>query len=312
MFNTLFISITAMWLFSSSAMAKVAAESDLPIIDVHLHATNEESKAMKADLSSVLQQMKAFNVVLAVVSGADKTLALKWKDGAPDKFIVGPSFPCTDGIYPRMYPCYSQTNGWPDIKWLEQQYKSGQMGVMGELLHVYYGLAPSDERFAPYYKLAEQYSIPIAFHAADGPPKRGRKPGCCPNFDEKMGNPLLLKPVLDNFPNLRIYLMHGGEVKYHQQAIELMQRYPNVYADMSILNSVYPETLHAKLLHSFIKAGLEDRIMFGSDNMPVGPIIKRLSSFSFLTAQQKRKILYHNAARFFRLDEQTIAAHHLR
>ena len=145
--------------------------------------------------------------------------------------------------------------------------------------------------------------------AGHGPPPRGRLPGCCPNFNEEMGNPLLLKPVLEKYPNLRVWLMHGGETDFHQQAVELMKAYPNVYADMSILNSIMPAELHAKLLRSFIQAGLEDRIMFGSDNMPLGPIIKRLESFDFLTDKQRRKILYNNAASFLRLSEETIAKH---
>lgn len=310
MLNTLFFSITASLLVAASTMARADSSPPQPIIDVHIHASNEKSDLMHSDLHSVLQQMKQFNVVMAVVSGADKTLALSWKDAAPHRFIVGPSFPCSGGNYPRMYPCFPQTEGWPEITWLEQAYKTGQMGVMGELLHVYYGISPTDERLLPYFKLANKYAVPIAFHAADGPPKRARKPGCCPNFDDSMADPLLLKSVLDTFPNLRVYLMHGGEVTYHQQAIALMKAYPNVYTDLSILNSVYPKALHEKLLRSFIDAGLEDRIMFGSDNMPLGAIIERLSSFSFLSHHQKRKIFYENAARFFRLDERTIANHY--
>jgi len=249
-------------------------------------------------------------VVLSVLSGADKKLAAQWKESAPGQFIIGPAFPCTDGTHPRMYPCFKENNGWPDLGWLRNEYKQARMSVMGEMIYVYYGISPDDQQLDPYFKLAEELSIPVGVHAAPGPPPRGRMPGCCPNFDEKMGNPLLLKPVLEKYPDLRIWLMHGGEIDYHQQAVELMIAYPNVYADLSVLNSVMPQELHAKLLRSFIEAGLEDRIMFGSDNMPVGPIIERLESFEFLSDQQWRKILYENAAEFFGLSEETIARHH--
>lgn len=290
--------------------AQTVPEKSLPIIDVHLHATTETSDNINSDLQSVLQQMEDYNVVLSVLSGADRELSHQWKESAPDQFIIGPSFPCTDGVYPRMYPCFEESNGWPDIGWLEEQYQTGQMSVMGELLYVYYGIKPSDKRLDLYFNLAEKYSIPVGVHAAHGPPKNGRMPGCCPNFNEQMGNPLLLKPVLEKYPDLRIWLMHGGEIEFHMEAIDLMKSYPNVYADMSILNSIMPTELHAKLLRSFIQAGLEDRIMFGSDNMPVGPIIKRLESFDFLSDTQRRKILYENAATFFGLSEETIAKHH--
>ncbi|NGP89927.1 amidohydrolase family protein [Fodinibius halophilus] len=296
--------------FTNIAVAQTAPQQSLPIIDVHLHATNEGSKNINSDLPSVLQHMKDYNVVLSVLSGANRTLARQWKESAPDKFIIGPTFPCTDGTYPRMYPCFKENSGWPEISWLEKQYKAGQMDVMGELLYVYYGIKPSHDHLDPYFNLAAKYSIPVGVHAADGPPPKKRMSGCCPNFNGEMGNPLLLKPVLEKYPNLRIWLMHGGEVKFHKQAIELMKTHPNVYADMSILNSIYPDKIHKKLLKDFIEAGLGDRIMFGSDNVPIGSMIKGLNSFKFLSDEERRNIFYDNAATFFRLSKQTIATHH--
>lgn len=291
--------------FTILATTQTSPAQQLPVIDIHLHATNEDSNTVELEL----EQMEKYNVVLAVLSGADRQLAAQWKASAPDKFMIGPSFPCTDGIYPRMYPCFEENNGWPDIGWLRDQYESGSMSVMGEMIYVYYGILPTDKRLEPYFSLAEEFSIPVGVHAGHGPPPYARLPGCCPNFNEEMGNPLLLKPVLDKYPNLRVWLMHGGEVNFHEQAIDLMKSYPNVYADMSVVNSVMPVELHAQFLQNFIQAGLEDRMMFGSDNVPIDPIIKRLQSFDFLTDKQRRKILYENAASFLRLSEETIARH---
>ena len=55
-------------------------------------------------------------------------------------------------------------------------------------------------------------------------------------------------------------------------------------------------------------AGFEDRVMFGTDQL----IWPKLMSYSigiiqnadYLTVQQKRDILYNNAARFLRLDSK--------
>lgn len=266
-----------------------------PIINAHLHATNERG----ITVDSVLAEMDEHNVQFAVLSGADNELAYAWQQKAPSRFRVGASFPCTDGVYPRMYPCFADNNGWPDINWLEEQFTSGRMTVMGELLYVYYGMAPTDEQLQPYFALAERMAIPVGIHAADGPPPRARPEGCCPNFRADFGNPLLLKPVLEQHPQLKIWLMHAGEVRFHKEAIELMLEFPNVYADMSILNSVMPEALHRRLLKSFIDAELEDRLMLGTDNMPLTAIRDRLESFEFLSDQQRRKIMHENAARFF-------------
>jgi predicted TIM-barrel fold metal-dependent hydrolase len=54
--------------------------------------------------------------------------------------------------------------------------------------------------------------------------------------------------------------------------------------------------------------------MFGSDQMvwPHGieMSLEQLESFDFLTQDEKRDILYNNAARFLRLSDEQIAAHH--
>lgn len=42
------------------------------------------------------------------------------------------------------------------------------------------------------------------------------------------------------------------------------------------------------------------------------PILRRLEQITWLTPTQRRAILYDNAARFLRLDPQTIARHHAR
>jgi hypothetical protein len=54
--------------------------------------------------------------------------------------------------------------------------------------------------------------------------------------------------------------------------------------------------------------------MFGSDQMiwpeAIERAIQSIEDAPFLTEQQKRDILYNNAARFFRLSEEDIARHH--
>lgn len=54
--------------------------------------------------------------------------------------------------------------------------------------------------------------------------------------------------------------------------------------------------------------------MFGSDSMVwpgvIEPAIQSITHADFLTDDQKRAILYENAARFLRLDPETIQFHH--
>jgi uncharacterized protein len=92
----------------------------------------------------------------------------------------------------------------------------------------------------------------------------------------------------------------------------LLKENPTVYFDMSILNSVVPAEQHESELKRLINAGFGHRIMFGSDTRSAAPILRRLESIAWLTEKPRRAILYDNAARFLRLDAQTIALHHAR
>lgn len=69
-------------------------------------------------------------------------------------------------------------------------------------------------------------------------------------------------------------------------------------------------------LRRLVDAGFGKRIMFGSDQMiwpqAIGNGIDTIEHADFLTTEQKRDILYNNAARFLRLSKQEIARDHAR
>ena len=64
-------------------------------------------------------------------------------------------------------------------------------------------------------------------------------------------------------------------------------------------------------LERIVDAGFGSRVMFGSDQMiwpgTIEPGIEAIESAAFLTPEQKRDILYNNAARFLRLTREEIA-----
>lgn len=61
-------------------------------------------------------------------------------------------------------------------------------------------------------------------------------------------------------------------------------------------------------LEALVRAGLGKRVTFGSDQMrwpdKIGEAIKAIDQAPFLTEEQKRDILYHNAVRFLRLEQE--------
>jgi predicted TIM-barrel fold metal-dependent hydrolase len=89
--------------------------------------------------------------------------------------------------------------------------------------------------------------------------------------------------------------------------IAMMYQYSQLYADISTITWVIPRTAFYDYLQAFVRAGLGKRLMFGSDQMRwpdrIGVAIAAIEQAPFLTEEQKRDILFHNAARFLRLDE---------
>lgn len=279
------------------------------IIDSHAHAgwpgtDDADQRAQR------LAEMDANGVALSVLFITTPDDLEKWAAKAPGRFIAGPMFPCPQLDAERMF-CFPETGGWPDPAWLEGELKSGRIGLLGELIFNYAGIAPADLRMDAYWALAAKYDVPVMVHTNGGPgPGLGprRFAGCCPDYDENLGDPDLMRPVLARYPNLRVSLQHsgfpepstpGGKV-YLDQTVGLMRDYPNVYADMSVLDSAWEPELHAIGLKRLLDAGLGDRIMFGSDDFPTAPIVARLENFDFLSDAQRRAILHDNAARFFR------------
>lgn len=86
-----------------------------------------------------------------------------------------------------------------------------------------------------------------------------------------------------------------------------MYQYPQLYADVSTITWVIPRTAFYDYLEALIRAGLGKRLMFGSDQMvwpeKISTAIEAIKQAPFLTKQQKRDILYNNAAAFLRLEK---------
>lgn len=283
-----------------------------PIIDVHRHASWPWSNDEKV-LSEQLAKMDEGGVETAVVALNDYDLVAKWIDGAPGRFIGGVTPICPRNLAEPRYKCFPGTEGWADLKWLEGQIRAGKVRAIHEMSFNYYGIKASNPRAAPYWALAAKYDLPVGVHTQRGPGPGGQNstrqdPGCCPDYDPDMGNPALLRPILDRHPGLRIWIQHVGSGRgdyqtFWPETLALLRDYPNVYLDVSITNGAMPVEQYEATLKRLIDAGFGDRIMFGSDNLPIAPILERMSSFGWLSEAQRRAILYDNAARFFRLKD---------
>lgn len=271
-----------------------------PIIDVHFHAGPGSDSAWRAPppnpvtgavppwrnqaefVAAAFDTLAHYGIVRAVVDGLLDEVA-RWHRLDPVRIV--PAVWTLPG-----YPL-------PSVDRLRQEMRAGRVRVLGELGLQYLGMSPDDPRMEPYYALAEELDVPVAIHVGPGPSAR------VPAANRPLGNPLLLAPVLDRHPRIRLYLMHGVS-SYTPQAIELMRRYPSVYADLARQTWTGPRDTAYVRLRALMDAGLGKRLMFGSD---VGAsldaiafAIERIESAPFLSAAEKRDIFYCNAVRFFR------------
>ncbi len=178
--------------------------------------------------------------------------------------------------------------------------------VSGELSFQYVGIAPSDSVAEATYALAERLDLPVGVHVALGPP--GTTYTVSPRYRVRLGDPLLFEETLVRHPHLRLYIMHAGFPRIDEM-LALMYAHPQVYVDIAVVDWLLPRTVFYDYLKRLVDAGMDHRIMFGSDEMvwpgALGMAITAVEQAPFLTASQKRAILRENAARFLRLPAST-------
>jgi predicted TIM-barrel fold metal-dependent hydrolase len=242
-------------------------------------------------MKEVLAEMERLNVT-AVVFGDPKGVQ-KWKDAAPNRVIPGTAFQGGMG------------GGRVPLDELRKDFTISGFKVMGEIGLQYEGLSPSDPSVDQYFALAEELDIPVAIHMGTG--GSGRANITTPKFRGSMGNPLLLEELLARHPKLRVQVMHAGYPMIDNM-LTLLQANSHVYVDVAGLIWSYPLEEVNRYIERLVKAGFEDRVMFGTDQLIWPKLmaysISIIQNADYLTPEQKRDILYNNAARFLRLDQK--------
>ncbi len=320
--------LCAALLTATVAFAQNTDPKPLPVLDVHVHAMDANfpglgpmcpntSKFIASDpkgkeepfgwvkenctpalypaapgeyMKDVLAEMERLNVT-AVVFGDPKSVQ-KWKDAAPSRVIPGSAF--SNGMTPGQRVPLDE---------LRKDFTTGGFKVMGEIGLQYEGLSPSDPSVDQYFALAEELDIPVAIHMGTG--GSGRANITLPKFRGSMGNPLLLEELLARHPKLRVQVMHAGYPMI-EEMLTLLQANSHVYVDVAGLIWSYPLIEVNCYIQRLVEGGFEDRVMFGTDQLLWPKLmaysISIIQNAYYLTPEQKRDILYNNAARFLRLD----------
>ncbi len=282
-----------------------------PKIDMHAHAFPEQGgfadmlgqempntltgrsyqapATMEEQRNETFAKYQKHNIVKAMVSQGEL-----WYHHAPDLVVIG-------------------NNHHVSIEQLRQKHAQGKLQVLGEVAPNYQGLLPTDPSLVPYFDLAEELRIPIAYHMYPGGPPGGAY-FAYPQTRAFQGKPLQLEEILLARPTMKIYIMHAGW-PYLEDMKALMYAHPQVYVDIGVTNWAIPTKEFHHFLEGLVDAGYGKRIMFGTDHMiwakTIDEAVDALNSADFLTMEQKADIFYHNAARFLELSQEEIDKHHL-
>lgn len=313
--KSVFVSLVLTFAVSPLAIGQTKGNRPSPnsyrIFDVHMHASTPEffrkaananfgahrktAKNMVTDsvllLKKTIEYMDKNNIRQGLLSG-DNDLVQRWVKQFPDRFL--PSYDVD----------YSLTDHTQAAKEFEKQVEQGKWRAMGELGLPYAGMPLNDPLLFPYYEVCERRGIPVFFHTGlDGPDPPQL---VAPKFKVELGDPLLLQDVVARFPKLKVVIMHMGW-PYPDHALYMLYAYPNVYLDTAVVNWILGRSVFDRMLKEAVETVGSDRILFGSDQMVwpqmITPAVRSVSTASYLTSADKRRIFWDNAATLLKLPQ---------
>ena len=245
-----------------------------------------------------ISALKRAHVVRAVVMGPIDRIE-RWQSDAPGMII-----PATTPDDPSP----------ASLKRLQTLLAERRIQVIGEVALQYLGLSADDPKLEDFWALVERADVPVGIHLGEGMPMVGTV-ARTELYRASLTSPFQLETVLKKHPKLRLYVMHAAS-PLTDEMIAMMFTYPALHVDVSANNWNMPRAQFYAQLKKLVDAGFSKRILFGSDQtifpQAIGLAIATINEAPFLTALQKRDILYNNAARFLRLTKDQIAADHRR
>lgn len=234
--------------------------------------------------------------IYGVLAGSREMVG-SWVAAAPGRFIPGRSFDAQPGS--------------PSPEEIVEQHNEGLLDVLMEITTQYHGIAPSDPVLEPYWAALEANNIPAGIHVGTGPP--GVIYLGLENYRGRLHSALTMEDVLVAHPQLRVYLGHAG-FPMRDDLLALMYAHPQVYVGVGVIVYTQPRASFYAYLKAIFDAGFGKRVMFGSDQMVWPETIVRgidvINEAPFLSDEQKRDVLFWNAARFLRLPDKEIARMH--
>lgn len=190
--------------------------------------------------------------------------------------------------YPNRLRAYTVFNpNWPDISLKLMSEYEDHPGFVGCKIHpARHAIAAEDARYREFWDYAEEKKLVVLTHSWSPDPNN-------PNQD--LSTPDRFAEILETRPNLQLILGHtGGREVGHRMAVDLMNKYPNCWSDIS------GDTMTFGLMEWLVEKAGADRFLFGTDanwidpRFHVGRILK-----CKLSVEDRLKILRNNALTLF-------------
>jgi len=134
-----------------------------------------------------------------------------------------------------------------------------KLGLRGMKIFPGYNNAyPNDARLFPLYQKAYELNIPVMIHTGYTCTHTG--PGSYGSLLQQY--PLYLEEIAATFPKLKIIMAHFAN-PWGRDAIQLMRKYDNVYADTAY--GAFPVSWKAETLSWAKNFGVIHKVLYGSD-----------------------------------------------
>ena len=183
-----------------------------------------------------------------------------------------------------------------DLFAMEERIRDGHVRGI-KLYPGYEPFYPADPVLEPVYQLAEEFGVPVMIHSGDTFTPRGKL---------KFSHPLHIDEVAVDHPGVNFVICHIGN-PWIRDCMEVVYKNANVYTDISglVLGDFSDrfESYMQRQLQEMLLYGVEpDNVLYGTD----WPISSMQSYLDFIEElkiplKERRKIMYENAARLFRL-----------
>jgi predicted TIM-barrel fold metal-dependent hydrolase len=215
----------------------------------------------------------------------------------------------------KLIGCYLICNPNPNLKQIPQsefdqpaavEALVREKGVVGmKSIPSFYQVPLNSPLYFPYYAIAQEAGIPFLLH--------------CSSSGSDYSSAAMIEEVARKFPKLKLILAHFGGLNppYMKKAVELAQRYENIYLNTTAIDPDIEQVQvsiqdysHARvqkrlerghIIDIFLEATelIPDRILFGSDLGYYGPENYSRWPVSALSEEKQKRIYYDNPLRLF-------------